>query len=149
MPGLMTVVRCPDLWQSSGGRLGIHLRGSLCHSTAIKRAILSSSLSKSGDCQRTEDVPFLATQTACISYREQTVCGPGRQLWPDTRVGAMAYLLPRRTLDCGKWTTTHKTHRTLLAPSALCGACAGILGERGSGLVVHFPLGCVAKINTP
>jgi hypothetical protein len=33
----------------------------------------------------------------------------------------------------------------------LCGACAGILGERlgGLGLVIHFPLGYVSKINTP
>ncbi len=27
--------------------------------------------------------------------------------------------------------------------------CAGILGERGLGLVVHVPSGCVAKINIP
>jgi len=33
--------------------------------------------------------------------------------------------------------------------SALRGACAGMLGERGLGLVVHFPLGYVAKINSP
>jgi hypothetical protein len=33
--------------------------------------------------------------------------------------------------------------------SALCGACAGILGVRGLGLVVHFHLGFVSEINTP
>jgi hypothetical protein len=33
--------------------------------------------------------------------------------------------------------------------SALCGTCAGILGERELGSVVHFPSGCLAKINTP
>ncbi len=33
--------------------------------------------------------------------------------------------------------------------SALCGACAGILGERGLELVVLFPLGYVAKIHIP
>jgi hypothetical protein len=31
----------------------------------------------------------------------------------------------------------------------LCWVCAGILGERGLGLVDHVPLGCVAKINIP
>ncbi len=30
---------------------------------------------------------------------------------------------------------------------ALCGACTGMLGERGVGLVVHIPLGYVAQIN--
>ena len=33
----------------------------------------------------------------------------------------------------------HKDHRKR----------AGMLGERGLGLVDHVPLGCVAKINTP
>ncbi len=33
--------------------------------------------------------------------------------------------------------------------STLCWVCAGILGERGLGLVVHVPSGCVAKINIP
>ncbi len=30
---------------------------------------------------------------------------------------------------------------------SLCGACAGMLGKGGLGLVVHFPSGYVAKIN--
>ncbi len=33
--------------------------------------------------------------------------------------------------------------------STLCWVCAGMLGERGLGLVVHIPSGCVAKINIP
>jgi hypothetical protein len=31
----------------------------------------------------------------------------------------------------------------------LCWVCAGMLGERGLGLVDHGPSGCVAKINIP
>jgi hypothetical protein len=33
--------------------------------------------------------------------------------------------------------------------SALGWVCAGMLGERGLGLVAHIPSGCVAKINIP
>jgi hypothetical protein len=31
--------------------------------------------------------------------------------------------------------------------SHICWVCAGMLGDRGLVLVVHFPSGCVAKIN--
>jgi hypothetical protein len=36
-----------------------------------------------------------------------------------------------------------------VSPSVVCMVVAGILGERGLGLVVHVPSGCVAKINIP
>ena len=42
---------------------------------------------------------------------EQTVCGPGRQLWPDIRVGAMAYLL-QGPLTTENKPPLHRTHRT-------------------------------------
>jgi hypothetical protein len=38
----------------------------------------------------------------------------------------------------------HKTFDNVVPPAA-----AGMLGERGLGLVVHIPSGCVAKINIP
>ncbi len=48
-------------------------------------------------------------------------------------------------------TVTLKSARGLRAfdTSSLCWVCAGMLGERGLGLVVHIPSGCVAKINIP
>jgi hypothetical protein len=63
----------------------------ICH-----EAFISSSLTYSQTLQQ-----FLcdwhARETSrfvhVVALREQTVCGPGRQLWPDIRVGAMAYLL--------------------------------------------------------
>jgi hypothetical protein len=38
---------------------------------------------------------------------------------------------------------------TVACNGGLCGACDEMLGKRGLALVVHFPSGCLAKINTP
>ena len=40
---------------------------------------------------------------------QQTVCGPGRQSWPDMRAGPGHGIPPSTT---GNKTTTHRTHRT-------------------------------------
>jgi hypothetical protein len=78
------------------------------------------------------------------SFMEAAECGPGRQLWTSMRVSVTAYLLQ------GPPITEYKSQRIEhIERIGLCWVRAGMLGERGLGLVVHIPSGYVAKINIP
>jgi hypothetical protein len=89
---------------------------------------------------------FIACRRS-VKVRRRHQCGPGRQLWTGMRVGVTAYLLQGPPITENKSQRIERIERIMQLE--VLAAIALVCAQEGVGLVVHFPLEDVARINTP